>query len=152
MLFGSFTAVLILFSVPVTLLGTISPFAIRLAISDPRHAGRDLGSDLRHLHSGLIRRALSARAGLDSSDRYGATPFLAFRPVPAAGALVGLWLSAAGAVLRSRLDAAGAGSGGGNVSGRAPIKTTTGQIYETESAYNYIQVLERDGYRFLQAQ
>ncbi len=38
-LFGSFTAVLILFSIPVTLLGTISPFAIRLAIDDPQHAG-----------------------------------------------------------------------------------------------------------------
>jgi spermidine synthase len=30
-----------------------------------------------------------------------------------------------------------------------PIKTTAGQIYETESSYNYIQVLERDGYRYL---
>jgi MFS family permease len=38
-LFGSFTAVLVLFSLPVTLLGTISPFAIRLAIRDPRQAG-----------------------------------------------------------------------------------------------------------------
>jgi predicted membrane-bound spermidine synthase len=32
---------------------------------------------------------------------------------------------------------------------RGPIKSTQGQIYETESAYNYIQVLERDGYRLL---
>jgi hypothetical protein len=30
-----------------------------------------------------------------------------------------------------------------------PIKNTTGQIYETESAYNYIEVLEMDGYRYL---
>ena len=30
-----------------------------------------------------------------------------------------------------------------------PIKSTSGQIYETESAYNYIQVLEKDGYRML---
>ncbi len=30
-----------------------------------------------------------------------------------------------------------------------PIKNSTGQIYETESAYNYIQVLEQDGYRLL---
>jgi spermidine synthase len=28
-------------------------------------------------------------------------------------------------------------------------KTSTGMIYETESAYNYIQVLEIDGYRYL---
>jgi spermidine synthase len=30
-----------------------------------------------------------------------------------------------------------------------PIKATAGQIYETESEYNYIQVLEQDGYRAL---
>ncbi len=42
-LFGSFTAVLVLFSIPVTLLGMISPFAIRLAISDPQAAGRISG-------------------------------------------------------------------------------------------------------------
>lgn len=30
-----------------------------------------------------------------------------------------------------------------------PIKATTGQIYEDESAYNYIQVVERDGTRYL---
>jgi hypothetical protein len=30
-----------------------------------------------------------------------------------------------------------------------PIKNTSGQIFETESSYNYIQVLEKDGYRLL---
>jgi spermidine synthase len=33
--------------------------------------------------------------------------------------------------------------------GSGPIKTTAGQIFEAESTYNYIQVLERDGYRYL---
>src|SRR4030043_546153 len=42
-LFGSFTTVLVLLIVPVILLGTISPFAIRLAIVDSRHAGRTSG-------------------------------------------------------------------------------------------------------------
>ena len=32
---------------------------------------------------------------------------------------------------------------------RGSIKASTGQIYETESAYNYIQVIELDGYRYL---
>ncbi len=36
---GSFLGVLVLFSVPVTLLGTVSPFAIRLAIRSPEEAG-----------------------------------------------------------------------------------------------------------------
>ena len=42
-LLGAFTGVLVLFSVPVTLLGTISPFAIRLAIRSPNEAGRVSG-------------------------------------------------------------------------------------------------------------
>jgi spermidine synthase len=33
--------------------------------------------------------------------------------------------------------------------GKGPIKKTAGEIYERESAYNYIQVIERDGYRYL---
>jgi len=33
--------------------------------------------------------------------------------------------------------------------GDKPVKASQGQIYETESAYNYIQVLELDGYRYL---
>jgi spermidine synthase len=31
----------------------------------------------------------------------------------------------------------------------SPIKSTAGQIYETESEYNYIQVVEQDGYHIL---
>jgi spermidine synthase len=33
--------------------------------------------------------------------------------------------------------------------GSGPVKMTAGQIYEKESTYNYIQVLEKDGYRYL---
>src|SRR5690606_16316484 len=40
---GSFAVTLILFAVPVTLLGTVSPFAIRLAIEDTASAGRVSG-------------------------------------------------------------------------------------------------------------
>ncbi|MGD2253682.1 MAG: fused MFS/spermidine synthase, partial [Anaerolineales bacterium] len=40
---GSFLSVLFLFSVPVTLLGCASPFAIRLAIQDTKQAGRVSG-------------------------------------------------------------------------------------------------------------
>ncbi len=41
---GSFLAILILFSVPVTLLGMVSPFTIRLAIHDAADAGRISGA------------------------------------------------------------------------------------------------------------
>src|SRR5687768_188164 len=40
---ASFVAVLILFIVPITLLGTISPFAIRLSIDDTSRAGQTSG-------------------------------------------------------------------------------------------------------------
>ena len=40
---GSFLSVLVLFAVPVTLLGCVSPFAIRLALTDSRKAGQVSG-------------------------------------------------------------------------------------------------------------
>ena len=42
-LFGSFATVMILFIIPITLLGTMSPFAIRLAITDADQAGKTSG-------------------------------------------------------------------------------------------------------------
>ncbi len=83
-LFGSFTAVLILFSMPVTLLGTISPFAIRLAIGDPLQAGQDFRPDLCHLHPGLLCRDLPAGAGVDPAGRHH-LDLLDLQRVPAAG-------------------------------------------------------------------
>lgn len=41
---GSFLSILILFSAPITLLGCVSPFAIRLAIKDTEDAGKISGS------------------------------------------------------------------------------------------------------------
>ncbi len=43
-LFGSFTAILILLSIPITLLGTASPFAIRLALQGRDDVGKISGS------------------------------------------------------------------------------------------------------------
>lgn len=40
---GSFLSVLILFSIPITLLGCVSPFAIRLAVTDTQNAGKIAG-------------------------------------------------------------------------------------------------------------
>jgi predicted membrane-bound spermidine synthase len=147
-LFGSFAAVLVLFSLPVTLLGTISPFAIRLAIQDTRSAGvisgriyaiSTLGSFVGTFLPSLVliplvgtRRTflvfsvflvLTALGGLRRSIGWRGVLRLAWMP------LVLIFL----AILWAN----------------QPIKATAGQIYETESAYNYIQVLEQDGYRFL---
>jgi len=147
-LFGSFTAVLILFIVPVTLLGTISPFAIRLAITDSRQAGRisgqiyaisTLGSFIGTFLPVLVLIPL-----------VGTTfTFLVFSLFLTLVALVGMlrmtgwhhtikwaWMPVVLCIL-------------GLLWGKAPIKVTMGEIYERESGYNYIQVIELDGYRYL---
>ena len=147
-LFGSFTAVLILFIVPITLLGTISPFAIRLSIKSPDHAGRVSGRI-------YAISTLGAFVGtflpvLVFIPLLGTTfTFFAFSGYLLLVAIVGfglaegwreatklLWMPITLIVLAIFLV-------------DMPIKRTTGQIYETESAYNYIQVLEIDGYRYL---
>lgn len=147
-LFGSFTAVLILFSVPVTLLGTISPFAIRLAIRDPGEAGRI---------SGRVY-AISTMGSFVGT----------FLPVLVLIPLVGTtwtFLAFSGFLLLVSLGGLGLSCGWNQVLrllwmpfllgllaillANRPIKATEGQIYESESAYNYIQVLEIDGYRVL---
>jgi len=147
-LFGSFTAVLILFIVPITLLGTISPFAIRLAIKDPKEAGTisgriyaisTLGSFIGTFLPVLLLIPLIGTTWT----------FLAF----------GIYLNlvAIGGLLKSSENRIALRLGWmplalvvlGFLMARGPLKTTAGQIYEAESEYNYIQVLERDGFRYL---
>jgi spermidine synthase len=147
-LFGSFTAVLILFIIPVTILGTISPFAIRLAIVDSRQAGRisgqiyatsTLGSFIGTFLPVLILIPL-----------VGTTyTFLIFSLFLTSVALVGLWRSAGWRRMLVWIWMPLVLIGLGIAWGRGPIKKTVGEIYEKESAYNYIQVIEQDGYRYL---
>ncbi|MGW8251198.1 MAG: spermidine synthase [Anaerolineales bacterium] len=147
-LFGSFAAVLVLFSIPVTLLGMVSPFAIRLAITDPSQAGRVSGRI--YAISTLGSFVGTFVPVLITIPLIGTTKtFLAFSLLLLATALVGLWRSSG---LRAALVwvwmpilllLTAAFLAGGS------IKKTSGQIYETESAYNYIQILEQDGYRML---
>jgi predicted membrane-bound spermidine synthase len=147
-LFGSFTAVLILFVVPVTLLGMISPFAIRLAIQTPEGAGKVAGQMYSISTIGsFIGTFLPV---LVLIPLIGTTfTFLFFSISLLLVALVGLgmttgWRSALRLVwmpvLLVVLSAFYV---------KQPIKSTPGQIFETESEYNYIQVLEIDGYRML---
>lgn len=144
-LFGSFFAVLILFIAPVTLLGTISPFAIRLAITQPVEAGKI---------SGRIY-AISTLGSFIGTF----LPVLVF--IPLIGTTFTFLLFSTYLMIVS-LVGVGLNSGWRNVLnwvwmpivlavmaflwGKGGIKYTSGQIYETESGYNYIEVLERDGY------
>jgi spermidine synthase len=147
-LFGSFSVVMILFIVPVTLLGTASPFAIRLAITETSQAGKvsgriyaisTLGSFLGTFLPVLI---LIPLIGTYKTFMVLASLLMFF-------ALLGLYLSEG---IKKVLPLVWMpiiilvlfliGTPGTD-------KKTTGLIYETESSYNYIQVLEDSGYRLL---
>jgi len=145
---GSFLSVLVLFLVPVTLLGVLSPFAVRLVIREVSGAGNasgrlyaisTVGSILGtflpvlifipwigtartfFLFAGVL--LLTALAGLFLENRRRAVYYLWTIP-----ALIVLYL----------------------IGTTGTIKSTSGQIYEKESAYNYIQVQEKaDGKRYL---
>lgn len=145
---GSFLGVLILFIIPITLLGTISPFAIRLAVKRTSEAGTiagriyaisTLGSFVGTFLPVLI---LIPLVGVSAT-------FLFFSLTLLILALAGLWLTASPRVALTLswmplvlivlyLLVA-----------RLPIKTTEGQVYETQSAYNYIEVLEVNGFTML---
>lgn len=147
-LLGSFVSVLVLFSLPVTLLGMVSPFAIRLAISDAEHAGQvsgriyaisTLGSFIGTFLPVLVFIPLVGTTWT----------FIIFSEVLLLVSIYGMW-KIEGSKLALRyvwmplfLILLGAWYA------NRPIKDTAGQIFETESAYNYIQVIEQDDYRLL---
>ena len=144
---GSFIGVLILFSVPVTLLGCASPFAIRLALTDPVHAGRVSGQMYAISTLGsiigtfipvlwLIPTVGTAWTFLSFSGLLMAVALIGLYRAAPRRALTALWMPGLLALLAWLLM-------------RGPLKPTPGLLYETESAYNYIQVVERDGIRYL---
>jgi len=145
---GSFVSVLVLFIVPITLLGTVSPFAIRLALSDTQHAGRVSGR--LYAISTLGSFIGTFLPVLVFIPLVGSTyTFLIFSGFLMAVALIGLGLSEGWRtavrwlwlpILLAVLAAIWAGGS---------FKGSTGMIYEAESAYNYIQVLEFNGTRYL---
>jgi len=145
---GSFITVLVLFSIRVTLLGMISPFAIRMSIDDPKNAGNV---------SGKIYAVSTLGSFLGTF-----LPVLFFIPLIGTTntflvfSLFLLFISIVGLIrsigIKSTLPyfsliliilflSAFIGS--------SSIKNSSGQIFEKESAYNYIQVLEKDGYYLL---
>jgi spermidine synthase len=147
-LLGAFTGVLVLFSAPVTLLGTVSPFAIRLAIRKPEEAG--VVSGRVYAISTLGSFVGTFLPVLILIPTIGTTmTFIVFSIILMLIALIGLWLAKGWKtavkwtwmpIVILILLVLGTGRG---------VKATQGQIYETESQYNYIQVLEEGDYRYL---
>ena len=144
---GSFAAVLVLLAVPITLMGMVSPFAIRILMDDASRAGNVSGNVYAISTTGsFIGTFLST---LILIPLIGTTrTFLLFSAVLLAVALIGLYLTIKKGVLPYLLLAivlAALALWGLNTQ----IKRTPGQVYETESAYNYIEVLQIDGFTYL---
>lgn len=147
-LLGSFAAVLILFSVPVTLLGTISPFAIRLSVEDPKSAGVTSGTIYAVSTLGsFIGTFIPVLVTIPTIGTR--NTFLLFSLLLLFVALAGLgkfgsrrlmfqhlWMPAALAILAL-------------LSAGQSLKNSKGQVYEAESAYNYIQVQQVNGFTLL---
>ncbi|MBI5955126.1 MAG: fused MFS/spermidine synthase [Chloroflexi bacterium] len=145
---GSFIAVLILFIVPITLLGTISPFAIRLSVDDTSKAGQISGQIYAISTLGsFIGTFLPTLVTIPTIGTK--LTFFSFGIFLLIVALIGL---ARFASLREMLKliwmpivlvAVAILSAGQS------LKNSSGQAYETESAYNYIQVQQQNGYTLL---
>jgi spermidine synthase len=138
---GSFLAALAMFALPVTLLGAVSPFAIRLALADVAEAGTvagrlyalsTIGSILGTFASALVFVPLVGTR----RTMIGTAALLALAAVLLLGRR---WLLVAAAVAALLLVPPGA------------VKGASGLLYETESPYQYVSVLrESDGSRILQ--
>ncbi|MDX9864192.1 MAG: fused MFS/spermidine synthase [Anaerolineaceae bacterium] len=147
-LFGSFTSVLILLAIPMTLMGTASPFAIRLAIHDTENVGKISGRIYGISTFGsFIGTFLPALLLFPTIGTY--RTFLLFGFLLLIVGLIGLWLSSGWRktlpyiwLPLAMIALAIWGLGGTD-------KASSGQIYETESSYNYIQVLEKDDFVML---
>jgi spermidine synthase len=137
---GSFFAALALFAVPVTLLGAVSPFAIRLALDDVDEAGTVAGrlyalSTVGSIVGTFVSALLAIPVAGTQRTMLGAAALL----VLAASLVLGnRWQLVTLAVAALLFIPAGT------------IKASPGLLYETESPYQYIQVLQRpDGSRVL---
>jgi spermidine synthase len=145
---GSFTGVLVLFSIPVTLFGMVSPFAIRLLMKDTEKSGNISGTVYGISTIGSFIGTFLPTLLLIPTIGTTRT-FLVFSLALLFVALAGLGLSAGKKALLPYLLMVIALALLALVSGSSNIKNSSGQIYETESAYNYIQVLEINGTRYL---
>jgi spermidine synthase len=136
----------ILFALPVVLMGTATPYAIRLLLPTAAAAGSTAGTLYAVSTAGsLLGAALPVLWLIPALGSAGA--LLALSLVLCLVALAWLWSCGRGgdwALVLVPLALLALYP----VTQR-PLKTTAGQIYETESAYNYIEVVERENVRYL---
>jgi spermidine synthase len=145
---GAFVGVLVLFTIPITLLGMISPFAIRLSMDDTGKAGHVAGTIYGISTIGSFIGTFLPTLVLIPTIGTTRT-FLLFSLTLLCVALAGLRMSAGWRKMLPYLLMVLALALLALFGGGGRIKASSGQIYETESAYNYIQVLEFSGTRYL---
>lgn len=147
--FVSFAGTLILFIIPVTLLGCVSPFAIRLSTRDVSSSGATAGNLYALSTAGSILGVFGTVFVLfDILGTRGT--YLAFSIALLVGAVVGIALESErgralryGILLAAIAALAALGSTG-------VVKAAPGLVYERESFYNFIQVIDDEsGWRLL---
>ena len=145
---GSFVSVLLLLAPPIVLLGTVSPFAIRLATRRVHTAGRSAGRIYALSTVGSIVGTFAPV--LITIPALGTTrTFYLFGALLLGASIVGLVarralsraLLAALALIVLLILAL--------LLTQGVVKADERMIFEAESRYNYIQVLEVDGVRYL---
>ncbi len=151
-LLGSLLAVNLLFAAPTILLGTVSPFAIRLAVHDVKDAGHTAGSlyALSTLGSiiGTFAPVLLLVPRIGTSKT-----FLVFAFVLMIVSLLGLWRSAPKrvpfyAALAGIIVALSVVFPAGYIK---PLEENGKRtLFETESAYNYIRVMQSQDFTILE--
>ncbi|MGH2537806.1 MAG: spermidine synthase [Candidatus Promineifilaceae bacterium] len=146
-LLASLAVVLLALALPITLLGTISPFAVRLAVRDVAEAGRVSGRIYAVSTWGsLLGTYLPVLVVIPlAGSRAAAVLFGSLLLVIGLG---GLWRSrrrSAARALALPLILAGPVA----LWSQGPLKAYPGQIFEAESSYNYIQVIRAGDCNYL---
>jgi spermidine synthase len=147
--YGTLAGTLLLLAPPITLLGFVSPFAIRLQVADVTSAGNTAGSLYALSTLGSIAGSFLPVLLLIPFIGTAAT-FVVLSLSLLVPALIGLFadrarLLALVTVLATLAIPALALAAPGGI--RPPERGTL--LHERESAYNYIQVVEEDGRRLL---
>ncbi len=146
-LLSSFFGVIFALAVPITLLGCISPFAIRLGMRDVNEAGSLSGQIYAISTMGsLLGTYLPVLIVIpQAGSRLTA---LIFGTILLAVGLVGLWQVSRSSGLHYLLLLVILAPFA-LIWTQGTIKSYPGQIYETESAYNYIQVVREGDCNYL---
>jgi len=144
---ASFVTTLLLFSVPVTLLAMTSPFAIRITLREAEQAGNVSGNLYALSTVGSVLGAFLPTLLLFPLIGTSRT-ILLFGLLILLVAIGGLgiekrWLKVAIFGLVALTQA------GFLFFGDFHIKDSSGQVFETESQYNYIEVLQENGFTML---